>query len=153
MYACRGENLEVIPELASHRPMEDHELGASKNVPEKEDGRPHPTSTKGDTTRGGSGELGGTRQLVPGEVGEVGRTPIPVAESTRQPVMGAPSLWSTREPMTRPPESPRVSMDEKRPTIILSKRDTMKQASLTSCRGCDGRALEAPGDRRDPIAF
>ena len=42
MYACRGERLEAIPELASHRCMEDHELSASKNVPEREDGGIHP---------------------------------------------------------------------------------------------------------------
>ena len=141
MYACRGENLEVIPELASHRPMEDHELGASKNVPEKEDGRPHQVSVKGDTPGGGPGDLGGNPQSV---LGEVGRTPIPVAESTRQPVMGAQGLWSTGEPMTRPPESPRVSMEEKRPTIVLSRRDTVKRPVSPCAEGMTGGPPRPP---------
>ena len=155
MYACRGENLEVIPELASHRPLEDHELSVSKNVPEKEDGRPHPASTKGDMTKGGPGGLGGGQQLVPGEVGEVGevgRTPIPVAESTRQPVMGVQSPWPTREPMTKPPDSPRVSMEEKRPTIILSKRDATNPPVPPHTEGEKGgppRPLE-PGEAQLP---
>ena len=75
MYACRGENLEVIPELASHRPMEDHELGASKNVPEKEDGRPHPTLETGDTPRGGPGELEWESTVSSGRSGRSGENP------------------------------------------------------------------------------
>ena len=130
MYVCRGGRLEAIPELASHRPMEDHELSASKNVPEKEDGRTHPPPTRKDIIMGGPGESGRGQQTAPGEVGEVGevgRTPIPMAESTRQPVVGVQSPWPTMEPMTKPPDSPRVSREEKRPTIILSRKSPTNQ--------------------------
>ena len=129
MYACRGERLEVIPEMASHRPMEDHELSASKNVPEKEDGRIHPPPTREDIIVGRSREQGGGRQTATGEVGEVGRTPIPVAESTRQPIIGVQSPWPTTEPMTNPPESPSVPREEKRPTIILTKKGRTNRTS------------------------
>ena len=75
MYACRGERLEAIPELASHRPMEDHELSASKNVPEREDGGIHPPSAGKDTIMGEPGELGGVQTDSIGRSGRSGENP------------------------------------------------------------------------------
>ena len=145
MYACRGKKLEAIPEVASHRPMEDHELSASKNVPEREDGGIHPSSTRKDATRGEPGELGEAQQAASGEVGEVGRTPIPVAESTRQPVIGEQSPWPTAEPVAKPPDSPRVSGEDNRPTIILSRKNPTNQQTSHHAGGEKG---EPPGKRR-----
>ena len=59
MYACRGETLEVIPKMASHRPMEDHELSVSKHVPEWEDGGIHPPPTSEGASNNGPGGSSG----------------------------------------------------------------------------------------------
>ena len=143
MYACQGERLEVIPEVAIHRPMEDHELSASKHVPEREDGRVHPPPTSESIGIGRSGESGGGRQTAMGEVGEVGRTLIPVAESTRQPLAGVQSPWPTLEPVTNLPGSPSVSREEKRPTIILTRKSRTNQ---TTPPHREGESEEPPAE-------
>ena len=74
-----------IAETASHRPFQDHELSISRHVPEREHtelmSRPAGEST------GVGMEEKSLQSVTPiaGVIGEVGRTPIPVAESTRQP--------------------------------------------------------------------
>ena len=94
-------------------------------------------------------ELGGGRQTTPGEVGEVGRTPIPMAESTRQPVVGGQSPWPTTEPVTKLPDSPRMSGEEKRPTIILSKKSTTNQPTSHHAGGEMGEPLGQEGTREE----
>ena len=85
MYLSKGEHLMRIAETASHRPFQDHELSISRHVPEKEY-----TEPTGRLARE-PGEVGqGEDNLNPimpiaGAIGGMGRTPIPVAESTRQP--------------------------------------------------------------------
>ena len=85
MYLSKGEHLMRIAETASHRPFQDHELSISRHVPERE--HTEPTSRLvGESSGVGPGEskLQPTTPIA-GAIGEMGRTPIPVAESTRQP--------------------------------------------------------------------
>ena len=88
MYLSKGEHLMRIAETASHRPFQDHELSISRHIPERE----HPES--GDLPGQGSEWLGQHRgtggeidPLTPilGTAGGIGRTPVPVAESTHRP--------------------------------------------------------------------
>ena len=88
MYLSKGEHLMRIAETASHRPFQDHELSISRYVPESEysDQRDQPVWGKTETDQ--SKEKGGNIDpLTPitGIMGGIGRTPVPVAESTRQP--------------------------------------------------------------------
>ena len=88
MYLSKGEHLMRIAETASHRPFQDHELSMSRHIPEREYFR-----QRGQEPPLGSGpKIAGERKgdvdpLTPtvGVIGEIGRTPIPVAESTRHP--------------------------------------------------------------------
>ena len=88
MYLSKGEHLMRIAETASHCPFQDHELSISRHIPERE----HPQS--GDLPGQGSEQLGQYRGAggeidpltpIPGTAGGIGRTPVPVAESTRRP--------------------------------------------------------------------
>ena len=85
MYLKKGEHLMRIAETASHRPFQDHELSISRHVPEREHTEPTSRSAE-ESPAVGLGE-GNLRPIMPiaGVIGNVGRTPIPVAESTRQP--------------------------------------------------------------------
>ena len=86
MYLSKGEHLMRIAETASHRPFQDHELSISRHIPEREylsqGGQEPPLGPGPDivSERGGNVD-----SLAPkmGVIGEIGRTPIPVAESTR----------------------------------------------------------------------
>ena len=88
MYLSKGEHLMRIAETASHRPFQDHELSMSRHVPEREylgqRGQEPPLGTEPEIAGEGRG---GVDPLTPimGAVGEIGRTPIPVAESTHHP--------------------------------------------------------------------
>ena len=85
MYLSKGEHLMRIAETASHRPFQDHELSISRHVLEREHmelmSRP-----AGESSGVGPGDKS-LQYVTPiaGVIGEVGRTPIPVAESTCQP--------------------------------------------------------------------
>ena len=88
MYLSKGEHLMRIAETASHCPFQDHELSISHHILERE----HPES--GDLPGQGSEWLGQHRGAggeidpltpIPGTAGGIGRTPVPVAESTHQP--------------------------------------------------------------------
>ena len=85
MYLSKGEHLMQIAETASHCPFQDHELSISWHVPEREYTEPT------DWFTGEKVEMGQERSnldpITPivGAIGRMGRTPIPVAESTRQP--------------------------------------------------------------------
>ena len=98
MYLVKGEHLMWIAETASHRPFQDHELSMSRHIPEWEylgrGGPELPSGPRPEVTREGIGDLNPLTSTV-GEVGEIGRTPIPVAESTCHP--GEKLLPSVRE--------------------------------------------------------
>ena len=98
MYLAKGEHLMRIAETASHRPFQDHELSMSQHIPEQEclgqGGQELPSGPRPEVTREGRGDLNPLTSTV-GEVGEIGRTLIPVAESTRHP--GERLLPSVRE--------------------------------------------------------
>ena len=88
MYLSKGEHLMRIGETASHRPFEDHELSMSRYIPEREylsQGGQEPSLGPGLKIVGeGRGDVDPLTPTV-GTIGEIGRTPIPVAESTRHP--------------------------------------------------------------------
>ena len=98
MYLAKGEHLMRIAETASHRPFQDHELSMSRHIPEQENfsqgGQEPPLGPGPEIAREGMGDVDPPTPTV-GVVGEIGRTPIPVAESTRHP--GERSLPSVRE--------------------------------------------------------
>ena len=85
----------LIAETASHHPFQDHELSMSRHIPEWEylgqGDQELPSGPRPEIAREGRGDL----NPVTPTVGEIGRTPIPVAESTRHP--GEKSLPSVRE--------------------------------------------------------
>ena len=88
MYLSKGEHLMWIAETASHRPFQDHELSMSRHVPEWEylgqRGQEPPLGTEPEIAGKGRGDVDPLTPIM-GVVGEIGRTPIPVAESTRHP--------------------------------------------------------------------
>ena len=98
MYLAKGEHLMRIAETASHRPFQDHELSMSQHIPEHEyfgqGGQELPLGPGPEIAREGRGDLDPPTPAV-GVVGEIGRTPIPVAESTHRP--GEKFLPSVRE--------------------------------------------------------
>ena len=88
MYLSKGEHPMQNAETASHHPFQDHELSMSRHIPEREHlaqgGQGSPLGME----PGIAGEGGGNvNPLTPtmGAVGEIGRTLIPVAESTCHP--------------------------------------------------------------------
>ena len=95
MYLSKGEHLMWIAETASHRPFQDHELSVSRHIPEWEyfsQGCQEPPGPE--IAREGRGDVNPLTPTV-GVMGEIGRTPIPVAESTCHP--GEKFLPSVRE--------------------------------------------------------
>ena len=77
-----------IAETASHRPFQDHELSMSRHIPKRE----YLSQGGQEPPLGPGPEIAGERRgdvdpLTPtvGVIGEIGRTPIPVAESTHHP--------------------------------------------------------------------
>ena len=98
MYLAKGEHLMRIAETASHHPFQDHELSMSRHIPEREyfgqGGQELPLGPRPEIAREGRGDLDPPTPTV-GVVGEIGKTPIPVAESTCHP--GEKLLPSVRE--------------------------------------------------------
>ena len=98
MYLAKGEHLMRIAETASHHPFQDHELSMSLHIPEREyfgqGGQEPPLGPRPEIEREGRGDLAPPIPAV-GEVGEIGRTPIPVDESTHH--SGEKLLPSVRE--------------------------------------------------------
>ena len=88
MYLSKGEHLMRIAETASHRPFQDHELSMSRHIPEREflgerGQEPHLGSAP-EIAGEGRGDVDTLAPTVEA-IGEIGKTPIPVAESTRHP--------------------------------------------------------------------
>ena len=109
MYLSKKSHLMRIPEVASHRPMQDHELSVSRHIPERETGvtprvgdgqtLQYPqTSVEGgqEPTEGGEGITGG----------DVSRTPRPVETSTPHTVQPAPPREGTEAEETVIPRQP-----------------------------------------------
>ena len=88
MYLAKGEHLMRIAETASHSPFRDHELSMSRHVPEKEHpsqgGQEPPLGTEPEIAGEGRGDMDPLTPMM-GAVGGIGRTQIPVAESTCHP--------------------------------------------------------------------
>ena len=105
MYLAKGEHLMRIAETASHRPFQDHELSMSRHIPEREyfgqEGQELPSGPRAEIAREGRGDLDPPTPAA-GVVGEIGRTPIPVAESTHRP--GEKLLPSVREHERKEPD-------------------------------------------------
>ena len=98
MYLAKGEHLMRIAETASHRPFQDHELSMSRHIPEREyfgQGGQEPPLGPGSEIAREEWDDSDPPPSAVGEVGKIGRTPIPVAESTRHP--GEKFLPSARE--------------------------------------------------------
>ena len=95
MYLSKGEHLMWTAETASHRPFQDHELSMSRHIPERENFSQGGQELPGpEIVREVRGDVNPPTPTV-GVIGEIGRTPIPVAESTRHP--GERPLLSVRE--------------------------------------------------------
>ena len=88
MYLSKGEHLMRIAETARHRPFQDHELSMSRHIPEREylsqGGQEPPLGLRSDVAGEGRGDVGPPTSAME-VVGEIGRTPVPVAESTHHP--------------------------------------------------------------------
>ena len=98
MYLSKGEHLMRIAETASHRPFQDHELSMSRHIPEREyfsqGGQEPPLGPKPNIVSERRGDMNSLTPTV-GVIGEIGRTAIPVAESTCHP--GEKPLPTARE--------------------------------------------------------
>ena len=105
MYLAKGEHLMWIAETASHRPFQDHELSMSRHIPEREyfgqEGQELPSGPRPEIAREGRGDLDPPTPAA-GVVGEIGRIPVPVAESTHRP--GEKFLPSVREHERKEPD-------------------------------------------------
>ena len=88
MYLSNREHLMRIVETASHCPFQDYELSMSSHVPEREHpsqvGQEPPLGTEPEIAGKGRGDMDPLTPTM-GAVGGIGRTPIPVAESTCHP--------------------------------------------------------------------
>ena len=88
MYLSKGEHLLRIAETASHCLLQDHELSISCHIPEREYSMPGDLTVRDreeDVLRGGQSGTSDPITPIVGTAGGIGRTPIPVAESTCQP--------------------------------------------------------------------
>ena len=96
-----------IAETASHRPFQDHELSMSRHIPEREHlgqrGQEPPLGTELEIAGEGGGDVDPLTPTM-AAVGEIGRTPIPVAESTHHP---------RERPLTPVTKRERERLDEK----------------------------------------
>ena len=105
MYLSKGEHLMRIAETASHRPFQDHELSMSRHIPEweflGERGQEPPLGPGPEIAGEGRGDVDPLTPTV-GIIGEIGRTPIPVAESTCHP--GEKPLPPVREHKREEPD-------------------------------------------------
>ena len=118
-----------IAETASHRPFQDHELSMSRHIPEREHlgqgGQEPPLGTEPEVAGEGRGDVDPLTPTM-GALGEIGRTLVPVAESTHHP--------------------------EERPLTPVTKhereRPDQKGESPTPAQSQEGNIGEARGDHR-----
>ena len=146
MYLSKGEHLMRIAETASHRPFQDHKLSMSRHIPEREylsqGDQESPLGLEPEIAGERRGDVGPLTSAV-GVVGEIGRTPVPVAESTRHP--GERPLTSIgghqREGLGRNSEPP---------TSTQGQRETTGGAGGDHQGRESGWALPRPSDPRRP---
>ena len=93
MYLSKKSHLMRIPEVASRRPMQDHELSVSRHIPERDTGLTPRVGNEQNLQYPPTSEIGGREpdsgQEIVGE--EVEGTPQPVETSTPQTVQQAPA--------------------------------------------------------------
>ena len=146
MYLSKGEHLMQIAETASHRPFQDHELSMSRHIPEREflgERGQGPHLGSGPEIAGeGRGDVDSLTPTV-GTIGEIGRTPIPVAESTRHP--GEKPLPPVREHEREGPDHTGTA-----PTPAQDQGGTAGEARGGHEGGEPGWALPRPSDPRRP---
>ena len=97
MYLSKKSHLMRIPEMASHRPMQDHELSVSRHIPERETD-PTPRVGDGQNLKYPQTSVMEEQEPTGGEStagGDVSRTPQPVETSTPQTIQRAPSREGT----------------------------------------------------------
>ena len=147
MYLSKGEHLMWIAETASHRPFQDHELSMSQHVPEWEHpsqgGQEPPLGTEPEMAGEGRGDVDPLTPIM-GVVGGIGRTPIPVAESTRHP--GERPL-----PPVGVHERERPDQKGKPPTPAQDQGGTTEEAQGNHQGGEPEWALPEPSDPRRPL--
>ena len=120
IYLSKGEHLMRIMETASHCPFQDHELGTSQHVPEREyvESSHQPVRGKVETDPG-RGNLDPIMPMM-GAVGGMGRTTILVAESARQPGWEIPTPRDTSG--RESPEYRDVFLDQRQPQEEAAER-------------------------------
>ena len=135
-----------IVETASHHPFQDHELSISRHVPEKEypsqRGQVPPTRVEPESAREGRGDVDPLTPIMVA-MGGIGRTPIPVAESTHHP---------GEKPFT-PDEVPRGERSDQRgesPTHEQDQGETAEGVRGDQQEGESEWALPEPSDPRRP---
>ena len=142
MYLAKGEHLMWIAETASHCPFQDHELSMSRHIPEWENfsqgGQEPPLGPGPEIAREGRGDVDPPTPTV-GVIGEIGRTLIPVAESTCHP--GGRPLPSVREHDREGPYQTGESA-----TPAQSQRETVGEVRGGHERGETEWALPRPSD-------
>ena len=135
-----------IAETASHCPFQDHELSMSRHIPEWEHlgqgGQGSPLGMGPEIVGEGGGDVDPLTPTM-GAVGEIGRTPIPVAESTRHP--GERPLT----PVIKHEEG-RPGRKGESPTLAQSKEGTTRVARSGHHGGEPEWALPKPSDPRRP---
>ena len=120
MYLSKKSHLMQIPEMASHRPMQDHELSVSRHIPERETG-PTPRMGDGQNLQYPQASAAEEQELTGGEGttgGDVSRTPQPVETSTPQTVQQAPSREGTEGEETVIPRQPTPEEDQPPPGLV-----------------------------------
>ena len=146
MYLSKGEHLMRIAETASHRPFRDHELSMSRHVPEREHpsqgGQEPPLGTEPEIAGEGRGDMDPLTPMT-GAVGGIGRTPIPVAESTRHP--GERPLTPVGKPKRERPDQ-RVNSQ-----LLHQTREELTEEAQGDHQGGESEwALPEPSDPRRP---
>ena len=146
MYLLKGGHLMRIAETASHRPFQDHELSMSRHIPERQflgKGGQEPPLGPGPKIAGeGRGDVDPLTPTV-GTIGEKGRTPIPVAESTRHP--GEKPLPPVREYEREEPDQTGTA-----PTPAQGQGGTAGEAQGDHEGGEPEWALPRPSDPHRP---
>ena len=136
-----------IAETASHRPFQDHELSMSRHIPEQEHfgqgGQESQLRTEPEIAGKGGGDV---NPLTPtmGVVGEIGRTPIPVAESTCHP--GEKPLTPVMKHVDG-----RTGQKGESPTPVQRKEGTTGEPGSGHRGGEPEWALPKPSDPRRPL--
>ena len=141
----KGEHLMRIAETASH-PFGDHELSMSRHVPEREHpsqgGQEPPSGTEPEIAGEGRGNMDPLTTMT-GAVGAIGRTLIPVAESTCHP---------GERPLTPVGKHKRERPDQRGefPTAVPDQGGTTEEAQGDHQEGESEWALPEPSDPRRP---